>query len=234
MQRSLGLDRAVIVQPSVYGMDNRTTLQSLATDGSMKAVVVVDDSTQPPALAKLADQGAVGARINMLFPSDAHLDHLETLANRMADLGWHFQVLADVSNLPDLASFVDGLPVPVVFDHIGHVPAVHGIDTQGFQSLLALLDRGTVWIKLSGAYRIAPADPSAAAPMAQALISANPDRLVWGSDWPHPALQGPMPDDGDLLDMLFNWAGPETAHKILVQNPVCLYGFDPWEEPNGS
>ena len=234
VQHTLGLDRSVIVQPSVYGTDNRTTLQSLPTDGSMKAIVVVDDDTKSDELKALAARGAVGARANLMFQSGAQTENLTALTGSMADLGWHLQVLADVSALPDLADFVSRLSVPVVFDHMGHVPARKGINNPGVQTLLALLDHGNVWVKLSGAYRIAPVTPSDAAPVAKALIAANPDRLVWGTDWPHPAIKGPMPDDGDLLDMLFDWADPETAHKILVQNPEQLYGFPQCKVPNGS
>lgn len=228
LQQTLGLERAVIVQPSIYGTDNRTTLQSMPEDGSMRAVVVVDDDASVAELKALAAQGAVGVRINMLFASNAQLQELSGLTAKMADLGWHLQVLADVSALPDLAGFVAGLPVPVVFDHMGHVPVSKGVHDAGFQTLLGLLDGGDVWVKLSGAYRMT-ATPSTdyadVAPQAEALIGANPDRMVWGSDWPHPSFGGDMPNDGDLLDLLFDWAGTERAAKILVDNPQRLYGF---------
>lgn len=228
LQETLGLDRAVIVQPSIYGTDNRTTLQSLPSDGSMKAIVVVDAKTPSATLQGMSQQGAVGARANLLFSSNADLTDLKALTAPMAELGWHLQVLADVSKLPDLSTLIATLPVPVVFDHMGHVPAKDALNTDGFRALLHLLETGQVWVKLSGAYRVAPDDMAQAAPMAEALIAANPERLVWGSDWPHPAIKSAMPDDGTLLDLLFDWAGPDVARQILVENPEKLYGFEKW------
>lgn len=228
MQTALGLNRSIIVQPSIYGVDNRTTLQSLPADGSMKAIVVLAEETRRTELSWMANKGAVGARINMLFSSGTRADNIVSLAGTLAEFGWHLQVLADVSVQPDLMQLVTDLPVPVVFDHMGHVQAKQGVSDQGFQALLNSLDSGNVWVKLSGAYRITDAHSasySGVASMAKALIAANPERLVWGSDWPHPAFDGPMPNDGDLLDLLFDWAGPETAQKILVGNPERLYGF---------
>ncbi|MEP0940888.1 MAG: amidohydrolase family protein [Rhizobiaceae bacterium] len=236
MQAAVGLQRAVIVQPSIYGTDNRTTLQNVTDTRLMKSIVVVNDDTDLKELRRLGDNGAAGVRANMLFSSDARLGELKGLAGRMADLGWHLQVLADISCLPDLEKFVKSLPIPVVFDHMGHVPIHKGVSDPGFQSLLQLLNQGLTWVKLSGAYRLADPDTknyAHVAPMAQALVSANPDQLVWGSDWPHPSFNGPMPNDGDLVDLLFDWVDKETANKILVDNPERLYGFPKWETTNG-
>ena len=197
----------------------------------MRAIVVVNDDIELDEMKLLASHGAVGARVNMLFASNARLEKLQDLANKMADLDWHLQVLADVSNLPRLAELVDQLPVPLVFDHMGHVPVGKGLEEPGFQTLLKLLDTGDVWVKLSGAYRITAnrsGDYSDVSPTAQALISANPGRLVWGSDWPHPSFDGPMPNDADLIDDLFNWTDGETSRRILVENAERLYGFPPW------
>ena len=109
------------------------------------------------------------------------------------------------------------------------MPASQALQDPGFQSLLSHLDRGDVWVKLPAAYRVAPDDMTQAGPMARALIAANPDQLVWGSDWPHPAITGRMPDDGVLLDLLFDWAGQDIAERVLVRNPEALYGFETWE-----
>jgi len=228
VQKSLGLNRSVIVQPSIYGTDNRTTMNAVSRDDSMRAVVVVGDQTRKEDLRALAERGAVGARLNLMFSKAARLESLSSLTNAMADLGWHIQILADVSKTPDLMPWVRTLPVPAVFDHMGHVQARNGVEDPAFQGLLRLLETGNHWVKLSGAYRISTRANDAYGdvhPMAQALISANPDRVVWGSDWPHPAFEGPMPNDGDLLDLLFTWAGTKTAHKVLVDNPEQLYGF---------
>ena len=228
MQSTLGTQRSVIVQPSIYGTDNRTTLQAMPDDGSMRAIVVVDDDAPLSQLKAYADQGAVGVRVNMLFSSNARLAELSKLAAHVADLGWHVQVLADVSDMPDLSGFMAAIPCPVVFDHMGHVNAQKGVDDPGFQSLLRYLGDGKAWVKMSGAYRVTASGDGTyrdVAPMARALVATNPDNLVWGSDWRHPSFNGPMPNDGDLLDLLFDWADESTAHKILVDNPQRLYGF---------
>ena len=233
MRNVLGLSRGVIVQASPHGTDNRTTLAALPPDGSMRAVVVVNAQCSASELRALADQGAVGTRANLLFPSNAQLDDLAGLARRIADCGWHLQLLADASKTEGLEALVHLSPVPVVLDHMGHIPARLGVSHPGFQTVLRLLDTGKLWVKLSGAYRIAEPDYEDAAPMARALVSANPGRLVWGSDWPHPAIKGPMPNDGALLDLLYDWADTETAKRILVGNPEALYGFSQWEAKNG-
>lgn len=235
LQSALGTQRSVIVQPSIYGTDNRTTLQSMPDDESMRAIVVVDDDASASQLKRYADQGAVGVRVNLLFSSNARLAQLSGLAKKVADLGWHVQVLADVSTLPNLSEFMASIPCPVVFDHMGHVNVGKGIEDPGFQSLLRYLESGKAWVKMSGAYRVTSSmdgNYDDVAGMARALVAANPDHLVWGSDWPHPSFNGPMPNDGYLLDLLFDWADEATAHKILVDNPQRLYGFSPLGDGN--
>ena len=234
MRNTLGLSRGVIVQASPHGTDNRTTLNALPDDGSMRAVVVVDADCPKAELQRLTDEGAVGTRANLLFSSDAALDDLAGLARRCADIGWHLQLLVDVSRMAGLTALVHESPVPIVIDHMGHVPARQGVDDAGFQTLLKLLDTGRVWVKLSGAYRISDPDYGEASAMARALVAANTDRLVWGTDWPHPAIAGPMPNDGPLLDLMFTWADAATVEKILVTNPETLYGFPKWEGPDGT
>ncbi|MEM9270021.1 MAG: amidohydrolase family protein, partial [Pseudomonadota bacterium] len=133
VQKTLGLDRSVIVQPSIYGTDNRTTMNAVSQDGSMKAIVVVGDQTRKEDLKALAARGAVGARLNLMFSQAARVEMLFSLTSAMADLGWHIQILADVSKTPDLMPLVRTLPVPVVFDHMGHVQARSGVDDPGFQ-----------------------------------------------------------------------------------------------------
>ena len=231
LHRTLGIGRSVIIQPSIYGTDNRTTLQSCAGDPSMKAVVVVDDDAPADFLAACREQGAVGCRVNMLFGSNARIDSLTRLAHGAADQGWHLQILADVSTLHETMAEFASLPVPVVFDHFGHVAAERGVDDPGFTAMRRLLADGRAWVKLSGPYRLGPSGPqtdSAIADMATALVSTNPDHLVWGSDWPHPAIpEQDMPNDGALLDRLADWV-PDAAlrQRILVDNPARLYGFD--------
>ena len=230
LQKILGLTRSVIVQPSVYGTDNRTTMNACLADPAMKAIVVVDEDTPSTVLSAYREQGAVGCRVNMLFGSNARIDSLAGLAAHIADQGWHLQILGDVSALHDSLEDLARLPVPVVFDHFGHMPAAKGTNDPGFIALLRLLGDGHAWVKLSGSYRLGPAGPETASQvtaLASALLDANPDQLVWGSDWPHPAITGPMPNDGDLLDALANWVPDATLrNRILVDNPQRLYGFD--------
>lgn len=231
LHKTLGISRSVIVQPSVYGTDNRTTLDSCDDDPAMRAIVVIDEDTPPATLAGYRSRGAVGCRVNMLFASNARIDSLATLAGLAADQGWHLQILGDISALHARMPEFAALPVPVVFDHFGHLQAVKGVNDAGFQALLRLLGSGRGWVKLSGAYRLGPDSretADAVAAMAEALVAANPDQLVWGSDWPHPAIpQQDMPNDGDILDSLASWVpDPEMRHRILVDNPARLYGFD--------
>lgn len=225
------VDRAVIVQPSVYGSDNRATLAAVATNrAAYRAVVVLDDQVSLSHLRQLHDHGARGARINALFSNTADQDDLIRLAGVLAEQGWHMQMLVDVSAFDALEDFVRRLPVPVVFDHMGHVPAAKGINDPGFQALLRLMSEGRVWTKLSGAYRMTDlAQPpyTDVSPFARALVAANPERCLWASDWPHPHIPVAMPNDGALLDMLMDWApNRATRERILVTNPANLYGFE--------
>lgn len=227
---TLGFSRGVIVQPSVYGTDNRATLEAVASaPDRFRAVVVVDGTITLKDLQKMHDSGARGVRANLLFSGEKALADVKSVAATIADLGWHLQVLLDVSIFPDLYDFFSALPVPTVFDHMGHAPAHYGTDHEGFRALLRLVEEGKAWAKLSGAYRItsrsAPHYPDVD-PIARALIAANPAQVVWGSDWPHPHFPGAMPNDGDLLDQLADWAPSRSLRAaILRDNPARLYDF---------
>lgn len=229
----LGIQRGVLVQPSVYGTDNSLQLDALAYLRSMgreyRGIAVVDADVSETELDRLQDGGHCGVRMNLLFKGGIEWRDVEALAQRLAGRGWHLQFLIDVSTFDDLEQRVRSLPVPVVVDHMGHMPCSKGLTHPGFQALLNLLQDGKAWVKLSGAYRItAQARPpySDVAPFAQALIEANAERCVWGSDWPHPHFSIPMPNDGDLLNLLADWAPNETVrNRILVDNPAQLYGF---------
>jgi len=227
---SLGLQRAVIVQPSVYGTDNRRTLDAVAaSDGDFRAVVVVDPDIADNELDTMHREGARAVRVNSLHGGGPGLEMLTPLARRLAHRGWHLQLLVDVSHFESLAAIVARLPVPVVIDHMGHMDAGLGVEHPGFQVLLEELSAGRVWVKLSAAYRLTrqagyPYDDVGV--LARALVTANPARLVWGSDWPHPRIHTSMPNDGDLLGLLADWA-PDEEHRrrILVDNPASLYDF---------
>ena len=226
----LGIQRAVIVQPSVYGTDNRVTMAAVRAYGrDCRAVVVVDPGIVEAELKAMDAAGARGVRLNLQYAGGVGLDAAAALARRIAPLGWHLQLLLDARDLPDLLPAIRALPVEVVVDHMGHMSAAHGIDHPGFRALLEALAGGRCWVKLSGNYRItaagAPYDD--AIPFARALVAANPERCVWGTDWPHPALEAPMPNDADLLDALAAQVPDEAARaRILVDNPARLYRFD--------
>jgi predicted TIM-barrel fold metal-dependent hydrolase len=226
-----GLERAVIVQPSVYGTDNRATLDAVAEGGDgFRGVVVVAADIAEAELARMHAAGARGARLNLLSPGGPDASEPDRLAARIAPLGWHLQLLIDVAAFADVEARLGRLPVPVVLDHMGHLPASAGTGQPGFQAMLRLLGRGRAWVKLSAAYRLtAEAEPPYAdvAPLARALIAANPEQVVWGSDWPHPQTEVPVPGYGTLLDLVDDWS-PDTAtrDRILRDNPATLYGFD--------
>jgi predicted TIM-barrel fold metal-dependent hydrolase len=230
LHRALGIERAVIVQPSVHGTDNRVTLEAIAGYGpAARGVAVVDETVAEAELTRLHDGGIRGLRLNVLFGGGVGLHAIESLAARIADMGWHIQLLLDARDLVELAPRLRGAPVPFVVDHMGHMNVAHGIEHAGFQTLLDLVRDGVCWAKLSGNYRISAAGPpyADAIPFARALIEAGPERMVWGTDWPHPALNDFMPNDGDLLDALDDYAPePDLKRAILVDNPARLYGFE--------
>jgi len=229
MHAALGIERAVIVQPSVHGTDNRVTVQAITGYGAnCRGVCVVDEDVTDEELARLNDGGIRGLRLNVLFGGGVGMQAMQPLAARIKDMGWHIQLLLDARDLTELEPVIRRLPVPVVIDHMGHMNVSHGIDHPGFQALLGLVRDGFAWVKLSGNYRISAAGPpyDDAIPFARALIEAAPEHMVWGTDWPHPALVENMPNDGDLLDALDDYA-PEAnlKRRILVDNPAVLYGF---------
>ncbi|PZR94886.1 MAG: GntR family transcriptional regulator [Stutzerimonas stutzeri] len=229
MLDAAGITRGVLVQVSVHGRDNRLMVETLQSDPRrLRGIAVVGPDTTDGELEYLASAGVRGCRFNVLFGGGTSLDDLERLSARVSGLGWHVQLLVDARALPELGPRLLKLPVEVVFDHMGHVPARAGTNHPGFLWLQRLLKEERAWVKLSGAYRVTTsgAPYHDTIPFAQALIEAAPDRCVWGSDWPHVAVWEPMPNVGDLLDLLPLWAPDESVrHDILVRNPERLYGF---------
>jgi predicted TIM-barrel fold metal-dependent hydrolase len=223
-----GMSRGVVVQVSIYGTDNRVMLESLRRHpGRLRGVAVVGDGVSDRELRDMHDAGVRGIRFNVLFGGGVSLDVMESLAPRIAPLGWHMQFLLDARDLPELMPRMRRLPVPGVIDHMGHMPVALGMSHPGFQALLALVRDHGWWAKLSGAYRISDDFPAYrdVVPWAQALIAAAPDRMVWGSDWPHVAIPR-MPNTGVLRDQLALWApDAATRDRILVDNPARLYDF---------
>lgn len=229
----LGFDRAVLVQPSVYGTDNRRLMDGLkqAQDRNLewRGIAVLNTETSDEEIARLHELGVRGIRINLLFRGGVEFDDITVLSERIAQWGWHVQCLIDVSNFVDLASILDRLPVQKVIDHMGHVPASKGINDPGFQSLLKRMEKGDTWVKLSGPNRVTAQKGvpyKDVDPFFLELIRHNVDRCVFGTDWPHVQLPGSMPNDGDLVDELLRLVDDNAMlEKLLVHNPTQLYGF---------
>ena len=237
MHRKLGITRAVIVQPSVYGTDNQVTLTAIKQYGNENArgIAVVDNDVSELELERLHEKGIRGVRFNLLFKGGAQFKYLERISSKIAPFNWHVQILMDVSELQLITDRLRRLPTEIVFDHMGHISTNHGTNNLGFQALINLIKEGRAWVKLSGNYRISSAKPpyKDAEAFARALISASQKRVVWGSDWPHPGLHDTMPNDGALLNALDEYAASDQLkHAILVNNPAELYGFN--TSPKGS
>ena len=230
MQEVLGYKRSVIVQPSVYGADNQTTIEVCRDDPNMKAVIVIDDAISDDALSAFSEAGVVGCRVNMLFSSGVSFTNLRNLALRIADYGWHIQILADISNFDDINMLLRDVPVPIMFDHMGHMPIEKGVNHKSFQDFCKLLADGHIWTKLSGSYRVSSlpeCNYEDVAVMVSELVSANPEQIVWGSDWPHPQISGPMPDDTALINNLLDWIpNQNNRQKIFADNAAKFYQFN--------
>ena len=230
MHRSLGIERAVIVTPSVHGTDNRITLEAIAGYGpNARGIAVVAADIGDDELAALNRAGIRGLRLNVLFGGGVGLGAFRQLAPRIRPMGWHIQLLIDVRhNLAELADAIRSEGVPVVVDHMGHMPAEGALADPGFALLLELVREGLAWVKLSGCDRVSTRHPDYpdAIPIARALIEAGPDQMVWGTDWPHVSKADNMPDTGVLMNRLADYApDPALRRTILVDNPARLYGF---------
>jgi predicted TIM-barrel fold metal-dependent hydrolase len=244
LHKALHIERVVIVTPSVYGPDNSVTLFGIKARGATaRGVAVIDDNTTESDLDAMNAAGFRGIRLNLATGgiSDPAVGRarFQAAIDRMKARGWHVQLFTSLAMISAIKDLVAASPVPVVFDHFGHAAAELGPDQPGFADLVALVKSGKAYVKISGGYRsskLAPDYPDAA-PLARALIAANSDRILWGTDWPHPDATPPGKkptdvtpllriDDGALLNQLPVWA-PDAAirKKILVDNPARLYGF---------
>jgi len=225
----LGLANGVLVHPSAYGKDHSLLLHALATHPNLRGVVVVQpgdalalDGLHARSVRAARFSHRSGAGTN--FAGSASFDDLRTLAPALAQARLHAELWTDCKVLPDIASGIRALPVPVVIDHMGGFDVNKGVDELGFRTLLDLVASGKVWVKLC-AYRnlLNAADQDAGRPFQQKLLEANPERLIWGSDWPHLRVT-PTPDAALLLAMFKDWAGSATlVHRVLVANPETLY-----------
>lgn len=245
LHRALGMERVVIVTPSVYGTDNAATLYGIREMGKgARGIAVIDEKTSDRELDAMDKAGVRGIRLNLTTagitdPAQGR-ERFQRAAARMKSRGWHIQIYANLGVIAGIRELVMDSPVPVVFDHFGGAKAALGVGQPGFAALLELVKSGKAYVKVSGAYRASEKGPdyADAAPLAQALIAANPERIVWGTDWPHPDSpgpagrkateeSGPLPiDDARLLNQLPVWAPDAgTRRKLLVENPARLYGF---------
>jgi 2-pyrone-4,6-dicarboxylate lactonase len=229
LQDRLGLTHAVFVQASCHGTDNSAMVHALRRgDGRYAGVAMVDETVTDDQLAELHDAGVRATRFNFVahLGGAPDLDTFWRIVERVAALGWHIVLHFDAKDLPANAELLDRMPVPYVIDHMARVDATAGVDQEPFQALLALMVDDRCWVKISGAERLTSDGPPPyddVVPYAQALIAAAPDRVLWGTDWPHPNVRH-MPDDGDLLDLLAAFAPDEdTRNRILVDNPRRLY-----------
>jgi predicted TIM-barrel fold metal-dependent hydrolase len=245
LHKALHIERVVIVTPSVYGTDNSATLFGMKARGATaRGVAVIDDKTSESDLDTMGQAGIRGVRLNLATGgvSDPAVGRprFQAAIERVKNRNWHIQLFTSLAMISAIKDLVASSPVPVVFDHFGGAQAGLGVEQPGFADLTELVRSGKAYVKISGAYRaskVAP-DYADAAPLARALIAANSDRVVWGTDWPHPDSVTPpgrkttdvqplfQIDDGRLLNQLPVWA-PDAAirKKILVDNPAQLYGF---------
>jgi len=232
-QKRIGTTRVVIVQPRNYATDNKVTLYAVAQLGpNARGVAVVTPAITDAELKAFHDGGIRGIRFSLADPSSRAVtpEMVEPLSHRVADLGWHVQFNVDGEMIDEMASTLRRLPSAMVFDHLAHPPLPAGVEHSSHKVVRELIDKGKTWVKLSGAYsnsKVGPPVYPEATKIAQALVKAAPERLVWGSDWPHPGLpNNNKPDDALLFDLMSEWAPDEaTRNRILVQNPETLYGF---------
>ena len=240
MAAVIGMERAVVVQPSVHGLDNSATLDAIAKSGGrFRGVARIDDKTPKAELQKLHDGGIRGVRFNLLDRprGNVKLDVLDRCVEHIAEFGWSVDLHIDTKNLLEQERRIRSLPIPVVIDHIARVKPAEGLNQPAFQLLLDLMKSKKVWVKVSGADKICNTKVHSyfglpfveVIPFARAVIAAAPDRVIWGTDWPHSNnfAPGHTPNDGDLVDLLAEFALDETTRrKILVDNPAALYGFE--------
>jgi predicted TIM-barrel fold metal-dependent hydrolase len=237
VQSLLGTDRAVVVQPRAYGIDNRITLEAIATLGieRTRGIAVVHPDISDATLKAMHAGGIRGVRMSLYTAAHAAVsfDMLEPLANKIKNLGWHLQLHWTADQIAEHANRLLALPVPIVFDHMARLPTTNTIKHPAFAVVKELLTRGDAWVKLSGAYLCTEQSQSQGTPyadvkhLAQMLLDLAPTRLVWGSDWPHVTEVHHKPNTRILFDLLADWTNHDESlcQQVLVTNPAQLYGF---------
>jgi 2-pyrone-4,6-dicarboxylate lactonase len=231
MHAALGIERCVIVQSGCHGFDNRVVADAIkAKNGEYIGVALLPVTVSDEELKKHDAQGFCGVRFNFMahLGKAAPLEEIIQLTHRLADIGWHLQVHFDPSLIDDLAPAFKRSAVPVVIDHMGRIDASKGIDQPAFKTLLGLMEDPKFRVKVSGSERASKKGPPYpdAVPFARKLVAEFGDRCFWGTDWPHPNINGPIPDDGVLADLLAEIAPTEAQLKaLLVDNPQNFYRF---------
>lgn len=232
LHAKLGVERAVIVNASVHGTDNRVALDAIAqSNGAYRAVANIDGTITEKGLEELNAGGFRGCRFNFVrhLGGVPDMNVFDRIVAMVAPLGWHIDLHFDAIDLPQYADMLARLPVPYTIDHMGRVQANEGLDQAPFRTLIDLMQRDEkCWVKICGAERVSTAGPPFhdAVPFARKILETAPDRVIWGTDWPHPNVKV-MPNDGDLVDLIALFAPePELQHKVLVANPARLFGFD--------
>lgn len=232
MHAQLGIERVVFTQPSIYGTDNSAILDAMAEiPDRARAVVALGMDVTDDELVDLDRRGARGVRLNLdnVGGMPIEIDDIPGMARRIAELGWHVEFLFAGHDLPELLPLLRSLEVPVSIGHFGYMPATEGVDHPPFRMLVDLVAEGNTWVKLSAPNRLGLGDLppwDGVVPMAHALIEANPDRMLWATDWPHPNKYEVQPNDADLIEQLELWApDPAMRQRILVDNPTALYRF---------
>ena len=231
LRQQWGIDRCVLIHPSVFGADHRSLEELLTHEApAMRGVAVVYPDTQDEDLSRWNRLGVRGARVNALFAGGPGLAYVERLAARIKPWDWHVQLLIDLVASPHFPQQVADLGVPVVVDHMGHADPRALLKSPGLANLLSLMAEGQAWVKLSAPYRLSERgvrDPDLPR-LIERFVKANPKQVVWGTDWPHPSPPFPLDDDATLIESVWHWL-PDDAlrQQVLVDNPVRLYGFDP-------
>lgn len=228
----LGVDRAVIVHGGAHGTDNSATLAALDRNpGRLRGVAVILSGLPESELAAMNRRGMRGCRMSTVVSGGASFAHLDRLAAETFDLGWHLVLhFNKASELVDVAPQLQATRSPFVLDHLARISAAEGIDSEPFRTLLRLLDTDRCWIKLASLYRLSaePYPHRDMLPMIEKVVASRPDRILWGSNWPHPICPVAMPNDGDLVDLIPLWLPDARSQKLaLVDNPASLYGFGP-------
>lgn len=232
LHERLGVERVVLVQASCHGVDNSAMLDAIANNKeNYRGVCMASDSSSNGEFERLHEGGVRGVRFNFVkhLGGTPDIEQMKKVVDRVKPLGWHLVIHVDAADLIEFEDLFTSIDMPKVIDHMGRVPTSGGIHQQPFEILLKFMEREDFWVKVCGSERISQAGPPFydAIPYAQALIQVAPDRILWGTDWPHPNIKEHMPNDGDLVDLVPLFALDETLQKkVLVDNPARLYDFD--------